>query len=60
MSRRRRAAAKLEQLPPTPPRGEDRPVLVATWTPKQPASPEQARAAWERLVAALRRAVSER
>jgi hypothetical protein len=62
VSRRRRdasSAAKLEQLPTAPPASEDRPVPVATFT-RTKLPPVEARVAWERLVAALRRAVSER
>jgi hypothetical protein len=56
---RRRAHMAPEQLPPPPPASETAPVPVATWTVK-PLPPAEARAAWERLAAALRRAVSER
>lgn len=57
-----RPAKKLALVPPLPTArrtGEDAPVVKATFVAK-PLPPAQARAAWERLVIALRRATRER
>jgi hypothetical protein len=58
VSRRRRAAEQV-QLPPEPPASEDARVPVAVFIPK-PLPPAEARAAWEKLAAALRRIAARR